>query len=96
MGCVSGPWPAPTAFLDKVDASPYAWEDWRAALAVFHEWLGEKGITARPLESMLGYIECCTLASPSALAPPALAALVLRMLDDYGFDAGQAASPDPS
>lgn len=86
------PLPAAEALLGKVDASSYSLADWLAALAAFDGWLDRAGVAARPLESMLGYVECCTLALPATLTPPDLATLTLRMLDDYGFDATRPAS----
>ncbi len=73
--------------FQHVDESPYALSDWLSALAAFDHWLHERGISARPFETMVGYIHCVTLTFARTLSPPCLADEVLRALDQYGFEA---------
>ncbi len=74
-------------WFETVDNSPYALVDWIRALGAFDAWLTEQAIEARPVDSMIGYLECCTLAAAETLALPEFAALARENLDRYGFDA---------
>lgn len=75
------------AWFETIDNSNYALADWLEALEAFDAWLTEQGITARPVASMLGYLECCTLTVAETLSAPEFAALVRDNLERYGFDA---------
>lgn len=72
---------------EQVDQSDFSLADWINALLGFDQWLNEQKITARPVETMIGYIHCCTLTMPDTLAPPDLAQLTIEMLEQHGFDA---------
>ncbi|MCB1232763.1 MAG: hypothetical protein KDN19_21140 [Verrucomicrobiae bacterium] len=84
-----------TPWFETIDDSPYALEDWLRALVAFDGWLTSNRIEARPVETMLGYLECCTLSLATTMAPPDFAALALENLDQYGFDATRPASTEP-
>ena len=77
--------------FDLVDESDYSLADWQAALDTFESWLKEKGVTERPIDSMLGYIHCCTLTKAATLSSPDLSELLHENLLEYGFDAAQRA-----
>lgn len=74
-----------------VDDSAYALADWLRALLAFDSWLDAEGVAARPVESMLGYLECCTLTLADTLAPPDFPSLVIENLERHGFDAARSA-----
>lgn len=80
-GLELGPW------FETVDDSPFALGDWLEALLAFDRWLSEKGVTERPVDAMLGYLECCTLTVAETLSLPEFSPLVLSNLDQFGFDA---------
>lgn len=84
-----------TLWFETIDNSPYALADWLKAFAAFDLWLSEKEISARPVEAMLGYQECCTLTLAETLPVPDFTEIVLENLDQYGFDAAQPASTSP-
>ena len=73
--------------LDAAEASNFGLSDWVGALLAFDAWLTAKAIAARPVETMIGYVECCALSLPQTLPEPDLADLTREMLDRYGFDA---------
>ena len=77
-----------------VDDSPYPLGDWLMALGAFDGWLSGRNIEARPVATMLGYLECCTLSLPRTMPLPELSALLVKNLDQYGFDAAAGASSD--
>lgn len=84
------------SLFEKVDESPYALEDWLRALMEFDQWLEKNGSTElRPIDTMIGYLECCTLSLAKTLDPPCLAELVRENLEQYGFDATRPASTEP-
>lgn len=77
-------------FLAAVDDSDYSLADWVDALLAFDRWLAAHGTAARPFASMTGYLDCCAAAAPRTVGVlPALQALLLRNLEEYGFDAAQ-------
>ena len=80
--------------FDLVDESDYSLADWQAALDTFDSWLENEGISERPLDTMLGYVHCCTLTKAATLSSPNLCGLLLDNLEEYGFDAAQGASAD--
>ena len=81
--------------VDLVDESDYSLDDWRRALAAFDQWLSENEYDSRrPVETMLGYIHCCTMTTASTLPSPDLAELVRESLAQYGFDATRSADPE--
>ena len=84
-----------SAWFAQVDNSPYALDDWLRALAEFLDWLEGEGIEARPADSMIGYLECCTLSVAGTLSLPDFAAMTRENLDRYGFDAARPASKEP-
>lgn len=75
--------------IDHIDDSNYSASDWVIALATFDQWLENSGVEARPLDSMSGYVHCCTMTSAETLAAPPLDDLLVKMLDEFGFDAAQ-------
>ena len=77
--------------VTQIDDSHYSPSDWIVALAAFDQWLEKQSVEARPLQSMTGYLHCCTLTSAETLAAPALDDLLRKMLEEFGFDASQAA-----
>lgn len=81
-------------WFEIVDNSPYALDDWLRALAEFLTWLDEKEIEARPIDSMIGYLECCTLTIAGTLSLPDFTDLTRENLDRYGFDATRPASKE--
>lgn len=84
------------SLFEKIDESPYALEDWLRALMEFDQWLEKNGSTElRPIDTMIGYLECCTLSLARTLDPPCLAELVRENLEQYGFDARRPASTEP-
>lgn len=74
-------------FCQDVDQSDYSLGDWILALLAIDQWLEESGIDQRPLESMAGYIHCCTSTLAGTLPAPDLARLTRGMLEQHGFDA---------
>lgn len=84
------------SLFEKIDESPYALEDWLRALMEFDQWLEKNGSTElRPIDTMIGYLECCTLSLARTLDPPDLAEVVRENLEQYGFDATRPASTKP-
>lgn len=84
------------SLFEKVDESPYALEDWLTALGEFDQWLEENGTSElRPIDTMIGYLECCTLSLARTLDPPSFAKLVKENLEQYGFDATRPAGTEP-
>lgn len=81
------------SWFKTIDDSPYALGDWLRALLAFDEWLAERNLVDRPVHSMLGYLECCTMTTAETLAPPDFAALARANLDRHGFDAARPAQP---
>lgn len=79
-----------------VDDSPYSLADWLDALLTFDRWLAARAIEARPVATMLGYLECCTLTLAETLPVPALASLLTENLERYGFDAVANAGREPA
>ena len=84
-----------STWFDTIDNSPYALDDWLRALAEFIDWLEGEGIETRPADSMIGYLECCTLSVASTLSLPDFASMTRENLDRYGFDAARPASKEP-
>lgn len=82
-----------TRWFETIDDSPYALTDWLNAFAFFDDWLSDQEISARPIEAMLGYLECCTLTLAETLSLPEFTDLVRGNLEQYGFDAAQTATP---
>jgi hypothetical protein len=70
-----------------VDDSPYSLSDWLRSLLVFDDWLSFRGVTLRPMGSILGYLECCALGLTNPLPLPDFPAWLLENLERYGFDA---------
>ena len=79
------------SWFESVDDSAYALDDWLRGLVAFDDWLTAQRVAERPVATMLGYLECCTLTVPETLAPPDFADLVRSNLDTYGFDAARPA-----
>ncbi len=77
----------PGSWFETIDDSPFALGDWLEALLAFDRWLEEKGVAERPVDAMLGYLECCTLTVAETLSLPEFSQLVISNLDQYGFDA---------
>lgn len=84
------------AWFDTVDDSPYPLADWLTALAAFDHWLSGRNIRVRPVATMLGYLECCTLSLPTTMPLPDFSALLIKNLDQYGFDATAGAGSSES
>jgi hypothetical protein len=84
--------PQQQQLFDLVDESDYSLSDWQSALETFDSWLEKEGVTERPVDSMLGYVHCCTLAKAATLSSPDLSELLRSNLNEYGFDAAQRAS----
>lgn len=78
-----------------IDESPYTLDDWIRAMASFDTWLEEQEIDDRPVDSMIGYLECCTLSIMGNLPLPDFPDLARENLDNYGFDATRPARTDP-
>ena len=78
-----------SGLIDQIDDSNYSTVDWLVTLVAFDRWLEAKQIEERPLETMVGYIHCCTMTSAETLDAPPLDRLLVRMLDEFGFDAAQ-------
>lgn len=76
-----------SVWFATIDDSPYSLADWLVALLAFDRWLAARAVAARPVTTMLGYIECCTLTLVDTLPPPDLAQLLRENLEHYGFDA---------
>jgi hypothetical protein len=81
-------------FYEYVDESAYSLADWEQAWEAFDGWLSEQKVTARPIDSMLGYLHCCTLSNAETLSAPNLADQVKEMLNLHGFDAASPAGAD--
>lgn len=77
------------AWFEQVDESSFSLADWVEALLAFDGWLSDERVETRPVESMIGYIHCCTLTMAETLSPPNLASLTREMLEQHGFDAAQ-------
>lgn len=78
-------------WFETVDDSAYALGDWLRGLRAFDAWLAERHVSERPVDTMLGYLECCTMTVPETLAPPDFPDLVRGNLDAHGFDAARPA-----
>ncbi len=76
------------SFYSSVDESDYSLEDWAEALIGFDAWLAEENSTKRPFNTMVGYVNCCTMMNPVKIALPSLNIIVNQSLTEYGFDAG--------
>ncbi len=67
---------------EQVDASPYTLADWIAAMETFYGWLSDKRRQAA-LQSMLGYLACCSESAANHPIRPALTDLLEEMLQTY-------------
>lgn len=74
-------------FLEEVDQSDYSLDDWADAFEVFEGWLGEQGVTERPLPEMIGYLHCCTLTNAPGIPLGSLKVIVYQLLTTFGFEA---------
>ena len=83
------------SWFETIDDSPYALDDWLLALVAFDAWLEARDINTRPIDAMLGYLECCTLTVAETLSLPDFSELTRENLERYGFDATRPASTDP-
>lgn len=84
-----------TRWFQQIDDSSFSLSDWIEAVLEFDAWLSRNAIAERPLDSMIGYIHCCTLTMAETLSPPNLASLTREMLDQHGFDAASDAKAAP-
>jgi hypothetical protein len=71
--------------FERVDESPYSLTDWLESIETFHDWNASSGQTTE-LEMLLGYISCCTEATPNSQTEVGLNSTVTAMLKQYGFD----------
>ncbi|MDA0350567.1 MAG: hypothetical protein O3C43_16355 [Verrucomicrobia bacterium] len=71
-----------TELFERVDGSTYSIMDWLEAIECFHDWISSHG-QSTSLKTLLGYIECCTEATPNE---PSLKNTVTEMLRQYGFE----------
>lgn len=71
--------------FERVDESPYSLTDWLESIETFHDWVASSGKTTE-LEMLLGYVSCCTEATPNSPSEVGLSSTVSAMLKQYGFD----------
>jgi hypothetical protein len=71
--------------ISQVDESNYSLGSWLEAIETFHNWIMEHS-KSTDLETLLGFLSCCTEANPNTPTEPKLKEVVLEMLEQYGFD----------
>ncbi len=75
------------SFVELVDESDYALDDWIFALLGFDNWLTDHKISRRNFNSIAGYTHCCQMMISNHVSRPDLKSFVLQCLSDYGYDA---------
>ena len=74
-------------YFERIDASGYSPEAWMQALATLAEWLKSQNCKT-DLSKAIGYLTCSIEATQNDPTQRHLSAVVLEMLQQYGFDGG--------
>lgn len=69
----------------QVNESSQSLDDWIEGLTAFREWLDERGRRAR-FSHALGFLECCSSVCENRAPFAQLRAVVIEMLDEYGYE----------